>query len=355
MAVGVLLSGVDPSIASPADGTVCDRFRVADEAIALENDAAREVSGVVASRSHPGVLWGVTDRSGDVPLLAFGLDGEDLGEYSIEGVEHRDWEDVAVGPGPDATRSYLYVGDIGDNEADRPSVSVIRVAEPRVVPDGNTRVLPDADVMELTYPDGPRDAEALLVDADAGQVVVITKVETGDPDLYVAELADIGVQPSVEMRRVGALSIDLPDDLAQRARTSVTAADVSPDGSIVLVRTYDSVFAFERAPGVSVVDALRGIGCVAAQVDEPQGESLAFEADGSAYLTLSEVGPDRPEDTPTLHRFTVSPPAGEGPLGTDDAEDPGEEDGRPPTGALVAGGLVLVLGVATVLGMRRRR
>lgn len=69
----------------------------------------------------------------------------------------------------------------------------------------------------------------------------------------------------------------------------MTAADISPDGSIILVRTYQQVLAFTRSWDESVAEALGGAPCVAPSRPEPQGEAVAWSAGGDAYFTASEV------------------------------------------------------------------
>ena len=49
---------------------------------------------------------------------------------TLAGVENRDWEDIAVGPGPDASKSYVYVADIGDNEGQYQYKYIYRFEEP---------------------------------------------------------------------------------------------------------------------------------------------------------------------------------------------------------------------------------
>jgi hypothetical protein len=61
---------------------------------------------------------------------------------------------------------YLYIGDIGDNQAKCADITVYRVAEPKVGAAAafGTMSTGAAQAIGLTYPDGPRDAETLLVD-----------------------------------------------------------------------------------------------------------------------------------------------------------------------------------------------
>src|SRR4030095_11796189 len=84
----------------------------------------------------------------------------------------------AIGPGPQGGQSYLYVGDIGDNNHVRSSVVVYRAPEPNVDighPPGNGQMLGNVDALVLHYPDGAHDAEALAVDPDTGDIVIVTK------------------------------------------------------------------------------------------------------------------------------------------------------------------------------------
>ena len=64
-----------------------------------------------------------------------------------------DWEDIAI------DGKTIYIGDIGDNAAVRPSIVVYRVTEPAL-----TAKSVNATTFTLRYPDGPHDAEALMVD-----------------------------------------------------------------------------------------------------------------------------------------------------------------------------------------------
>src|SRR5215211_4514749 len=96
----------------------------------IKDKSVSESSGLVASRSTPGAYWTHND-SGDGPFIyAFDTRGDSLGIFRVAGAQARDWEDMAAGPGPERGKSYLYIGDIGDNNSARAEVVVYRVAEP---------------------------------------------------------------------------------------------------------------------------------------------------------------------------------------------------------------------------------
>src|SRR6476619_1233791 len=78
----------------------------------IKEKSIAESSGLVASRTTPGAYWTHND-SGDGPFIyAFNTRGDSLGIFRVTGAQAFDWEDMASGPGPDANKSYLYLGDI---------------------------------------------------------------------------------------------------------------------------------------------------------------------------------------------------------------------------------------------------
>ncbi|KKM69971.1 hypothetical protein LCGC14_1445370, partial [marine sediment metagenome] len=98
----------------------------------LRQAAINEASGLAASILNSGVLWTHNDSGDSARAFAMDTQGNHLGMYNITGAGATDWEDMAVGPGPTAGVSYLYLGDIGDNDAERDSIDIYRVPKPAV-------------------------------------------------------------------------------------------------------------------------------------------------------------------------------------------------------------------------------
>jgi hypothetical protein len=255
-----------------------------------------ETSGLAASRRNDGVLWMHNDSGGDPEVFAVGLDGAARGRYALEGAEATDWEDMALGPqapgGDGADR--LYLGDIGDNNSQRDDVTVYRVAEPTVAAgDAGDQALGDVQPLTLTYADGARDAETLLADPVTGDLFIVSKQWDGAPAGVYRIPADVPVDPATPTAMERVADAAVPDgELA-------TSGDISADGSLIAIRTYQSVLLWERAPGETVGEALTGDPCKAAATSELQGESLAILPEGDGYVTVSE-GRDSP-----IHRFAL--------------------------------------------------
>jgi hypothetical protein len=349
-AVALLVAGAAPADAQQ-QAAPCDRF-VGPPAPAgtVADPSLVEISGVAASHVHAGVLWVHNDSGGQPSVTALSDTGADLGTYVVPGARATDWEDIVAGPGPDRERSYLYVGDIGDNGAARPFVEVHRVPEPQPAPDGSDGRFTEDVVLTLRYPGGPVDAEALLVDPRSGDLVIVGK-RPQDAPVFAADASSVAEEGEVTLRQVATLDVG-PDGAPLGL---VTGGDVSPDGSVVLLRTYASVAAFARPEGEPLAAAFDEPPCAAPAATEPQGEALGFLADGSGYVTISE-GPAPPLNRalvdPALAPATTTsaPPAASA---GEDGEDGG--DGVP-AGVWVAAAAAVVVGaLAWVLTARRRR
>ncbi|MGI8730560.1 MAG: hypothetical protein ACR2LK_11330 [Solirubrobacteraceae bacterium] len=239
----------------------------------VRSDAAAELSGLVRSPSRPRVLWTHNDSGDRARLLAVRDDGRLLADVTVSGATNSDWEDIAT------DGSSLLVADIGDNFDRRSSVSVYRFAEPSVGERSATSTAP-AERIELRYPGGPRDAEALLVDPAGGKLVIVEKRFDGRAGIYVADRPAAGGPTT--LRRGGRLSL--------RPGEAVTAGDVSADGRTIALRSYTRLFAWTRRPGESVAEALRRRPCSADAelLREGQGEALALSRNGATAYTVPE-------------------------------------------------------------------
>lgn len=277
---------VAPAPPPPRDlvEAACTGRVVAAAPAPVASDALVEASGLGASRAYPGVLWAHNDSGDTARIFAIGFDGADLGTWTVPGVVAQDWEAVALGPDPSSDGDALYVGDIGDNGKSRASVTVLRFPEPDPgAGDGSTA---PPEVLTLEYPDGPHDAEALIVDPVDGTIVLVTKELGGPAHIFVVP-AGAAFGGTATLEPIGDVALEL-----------VTAGDASPDGAAVLLRTYGAVRMYRRSAGQPIAAALTGTGCNAAAAAESQGEAATFLADSNGYVTVSEGS------HPDLHRFT---------------------------------------------------
>lgn len=261
-----------PSTLAPGT-TACERYEQIEIVGEVQNPDLTEISGIAVGRADPGVLWVHNDSQDGPYLYAIDPAGASLGRFELGGAFAFDWEDMAIGPGPDDAVSYMYVGDIGDNfEIRGGSITVYRVEEPSVATGAG--VLPDAVAIDLRYPDGSPNAEALFVDPVDGGLYVVTR----DTETTLVLRADAGVAGEAQTMELVA-TLDLGHE--------VTGADITHDGAVIALRGEEHVRLFSRDPGTTIAAALTTEPCSAPSPDEIQGEALAFFADGS-YVTVSE-------------------------------------------------------------------
>ncbi len=271
-----------------AGGTssLCRAFLAGAALGALKGDKLGEISGLADSRRNPGVLWLHNDSGDKARIFAVNLAGALLSELALPGVQAIDWEDIAVGPGPQPGKTYLYLGDIGDNLANRKTIQVYRAAEPLVDPGlpGASQNLTGIEKLELRYPDGAHDAESLLVDPWSGDLMLLTKDEDGKSKLYLAK-APLQAGTVVDLVKAGKLEFGkgvLPGDAL------ATAGDISADGLSIGLRSRDTAFEWRRLPGESVAMTLLAAPCVVALAQEDQGEAFGYAADGTGFHTVGE-------------------------------------------------------------------
>jgi hypothetical protein len=276
---------VPPPTADELAAAVCAATRVPGRA-RVQDPQINELSGVVSLESG----WWVHNDSGDTArVFDLAEDGTTLATVDVEGVEATDWEDI-TGVGHE-----LFVGDIGDNEAARPEILVQHLTLPEPPPVGQV-TLPAADVQTITlhYPNGPRDAETLMIDPETRELIVVHKVFGGDSEVYVAPEDDWS---DGDATLVASGTVDLGDSPLD----ALTSGDVGYGGRVVALRTYSAVLVFARQEGQTVADALsQNQPCDAPTAIEVQGEAFAFTAEG--YVTISEGERSR------INRFAVTVP-----------------------------------------------
>ncbi|MGH3368987.1 MAG: hypothetical protein ACRDPR_03210 [Nocardioidaceae bacterium] len=293
-----------------------------------------ESSGLVV---RGGSLFTVNDSGDGAHVYAVDLrSGETRTVTTYDDEEPVDVEALAAGRG-----RALWVGDIGDNQRSRGTVAVHRLV-PR---EGAVR----AARFELTYPDGPHDAETLLVHPRTGRLLVVTKLPVLGGTVY---------------RAPRTLREDDVHRLERVARVPGTLTDGAflPDGRHVVLRSYGAAWVytypgFEQVAEVALPEQEQGEGAAVVggrRRADPARLYLSSEGERSQVLAmdLPVPGPGTPR-SPSRSPETVQDPDG------DAADEPGDAPrdrtglGRPP-GYLLAAVLGSALVGLWVRASRRR-
>ncbi|MFI9817214.1 hypothetical protein [Saccharothrix variisporea] len=271
-----------------------------------------------------------------------------------------DVEDLAL-----AGDGTLWLADTGDNGKTRDTIALHTIS-----PTG------ESALYRLTYPDGRHDAEALLLDR-AGVPHVVTKEPIGSALVYrpVGPLNPGAPTPLEQVGRVSLRTTDTPGGPLESTVVTrlVTGGAMSHDGRVAALRTYTDAYLFP-VPDGDLAKALQSDPVRVPLPNEPQGEAIAFDPDGT-LLSASEFA--TAATTSTVRAVagaatlaappapTTTPPptngddrggdgkSGDGKSGDQAASGQGSDDGGPPLWPVIAGAAV-VLGLVW-LGVRRSR
>jgi hypothetical protein len=229
-----------------------------------------EVSGISDSRSVSGTLWVEQDSGNPPELTRIDYQGLLSGKVYLKGIENRDWEDISIAGGPLPGVSYIYLADIGDNFSNHQSSFIYRFPEPGPATD----TVYAADKIVFHYPEGPADAEAILVD-NARDIYIITK--SGSKSKIYKLPYPQKLDDSFAAIPVGELSF-----------SGVVSAAMSPDYGNIILKTYDGLQFWKREQGESIEATLSKAYKSLLYEQEAQGEAICFKNDNSGFFTLSE-------------------------------------------------------------------
>jgi hypothetical protein len=302
----------------------------------VDDPRLAELSGLVEDPG--GTLWAIPDGGSRTEVSA--IDRTTCVVTATRGapVDPYDPEDLAVAPD-----GALWVADIGDNDRGRDTVAVI------VLPVAGPPVL-----HRLTYPDGPHDAEAFVLDG-AGRPVIVTKEGPFGSAAYRTAAPPAGPGP-VPLVKVGPIALPpstgVDGPLGELGSRFVTGAARSADGRVVALRTYTDAWLYPVHDG----DVAAAFATAPVQVPlpgEPQGEAVAFGANGDLYSSGERRGG-------SLGELRVVPGAaalvGTAPTTAVPAPDAAPPPVRTPSWlpAAVGGGAVVAVLLALVVAMSLR-
>lgn len=238
--------------------------------------AIDEASGLAYSRNYTNSLWIHNDSGDDARLFLINENAVAQGFITLEGATNRDWEDMAIARFNNANQ--LFVADIGDNSLQYDDKYLYYFAEPSTVFNATFNI-PSSSITKITlqYPDGKKDAEALMIDEKANEFYIISKEGT-QASVYKASIPLPNGDLDITMEKVATLPYG-----------NITAADISADGLEVLVKTYSNVYYWKRQDiNTSIASLLQNVPTVLSYTPEIQGEAIAWHKDQLGYFTLSE-------------------------------------------------------------------
>ncbi|GHM98588.1 hypothetical protein WSM22_00780 [Cytophagales bacterium WSM2-2] len=254
------------------------RFAGAKEKGAIEQRLV-EASGLVASFQNPGCLWALNDSGNPAEVFLIDNTAKTKMVCKLSGIVNRDWEDIAVGPGPKKEKKYIYVAEIGDNNAAYDFKYLYRFEEPSLK-NGKEQTITNIETLVIKMPDGKRDTETLMIDPSNNDLYLVSKREE-KVNVYLQKYP----YPKDTLKPVKVLSLPF---------NWVTAGSISLDGKEVLIKNYPSIYYWKKTNEKSLVELLAKEPVELPYTPEPQGEAICFTNDKSGFYTISETRLGKP-------------------------------------------------------------
>ncbi len=245
-----------------------------------------ETSGMAVSRNQKDCIWVHEDSDNQPGLHLIGTDGTYKKFVPFAGT-NRDWEDVAIGPGPLEGTNYIYIGDIGDNPEKYGEYAIYRFPEPSA----SQREINEFETIRFKYPGGiSYDSEALLLDPKTKDLYIITKIQ------FNVKVFKLSYPQILNQLTTAEYLGDIP-------YFQITAGDISSDGTEILLKNYIAVYYWKRKSTETIYQTLsrfRDVGVP--YIRENQGESIAWDLSAKGFYTLSENGSSS-EPVPLYYYF----------------------------------------------------
>ncbi len=202
-----------------------------------------ESSGLAFDRER-GRLYQINDSGNAAEVWKTDLQGNQVQQIPLEGVENIDFEDLSLGLCPGKTdEKCLYVPDIGDNLHMRTEIRLHILDLQQLASQSSVKPLAS---ISLRYPDHAHNAESFAVHPAYPYAYLLTKETDGlifksvaPSKIYRIDLNSISTTlVEVGDLDMGALAGD-PDALP-------TAMEFSPDGEWLYILTYKNILVIKN-------------------------------------------------------------------------------------------------------------
>jgi hypothetical protein len=233
-----------------------------------------EASGLAPSFINPGCLWAINDSDNPAEVFLIDSTAKTKMVCKLKGIENRDWEDIATGPGPDRGKKYVYVAEIGDNQARYNYKYIYRFEEPSLK-NGTEQTITKVETLIIKMPDGRRDTEALLIDPKTKDLYIISKREEKSR-VYLQKFP----YPKDTLRPVKVLEFPF---------NWVTCGAISQNGREVFVKNYSHIYYWKRTNEKTLIELMSKRPVEIPYTPEIQGEAMCLTPDGAGFYTISET------------------------------------------------------------------
>jgi len=241
-----------------------------------------EASGLAYTRrpGHSGIFWTHNDSPdhGEAGnwINAISVNGQRRAGVELQGIRNKDWEDIAVNQ--ENGKSFIYIGDIGNNGNWRSTLTIYKFEEPYVSPykwNGNKHIRKITRI-HIKYPHNKRyDCEAMVVDPRNKDILLFTK----DTNNYRSHVYKVPHNNA---------NVKTLEKITTLPYKKVTGADISPSGNTLALTSYGEGWSWHKPSQLSWANFLKSnpTPCKLNLKQENQREAIAIT--NSGFWTTSE-------------------------------------------------------------------
>lgn len=248
-----------------------------------DSNQLEESSGLVGGRTNSQLVYICEGKDNPNEVRLFTQDAEYQGKIIVDGAINIDWQDIAIGPGPQDGVNYIYVGDIGDRGSNRDYLSVYRFPEPDLSGQTVPYSVSVSQVERIDFTvSQKRDFQTLMVDPITKDIIVVGTMQAMVYRMRYPQSTNTIIKADYKGHH--------------RLRREIKAGDISPDGKYVLIKDVGEVFKWEVPSGEDPVQVMFEVmPSKVPYTSEIEGGSLGWNAESNMYFTITDT--DMRDDT----------------------------------------------------------
>jgi hypothetical protein len=243
------------------------------KALGQVSERLHEASGLVASIANPNYFWTLNDSGNPAEVFLIDQNAQIRLVCKLDSIINRDFEDIAIGAGPDKNKNYIYAADVGDNLELYKIKLIYRFEEPTLSSEKEI-VIKSFDTLKIMLPDAIRDSETIMIDPRSHDLFLISKREDS-VRLY-------------QVRYPFQSDTLMAEKVAVLPFKRIVAGSFSTTSNEVIIKDYKKVYYWKNDKKLPLEKLLTTKPIESTYHQEPQGESICWAHDGSGYYTLSE-------------------------------------------------------------------
>lgn len=259
----------------------------------IKNKKLNEISGIARSTFQDDIFWVINDSGDDPIVYAINRAGALVHQAHVKDALNIDWEDISSFEYEN--KSFLLIADCGNNTSPRDIFNLYIIEEPDVSVKSPKSQIRLSWRIDFSFPDGPRDCEAVTVDP-LNQIIYLLSKRDVPAHLYFLPLLSSNSNKVIVAEKLGPVN-SIPQPKPQEIKRNSdkyhaqpTSMDFSQNGSTIAVLTEKNLFLYSKKNSDSWIRCLNSVPLKITFPKLQQAEAVCFD-DNSTVLITSEKLP----------------------------------------------------------------